>query len=905
MCLRHGCSRTATAGGLCDEHGVCSHPGCSRTATAGGFCDKHGGQKQTSAAPGKKTGKKRKREDEPKGDDGVDYDEDKRRHSTGHRSQIMPSCPLAGPVGGRRGGRRDSDSQSPMNGPQGKKCKKTNCNRNAVQGDGRRGTDDFCSNHQPRRMCNAEGCTNFVVQGGVCISHGAKCKSCKVKGCNTRSRGPSYKHMCKKHFNGQRICKVKGCNNLSQGGHNHHMCEKHFKNGGEDEEAEEDKGDKYLPVYTCPLCRWTCDSNGGLQRHCNSKHKSEAIDANSIPSNNISAKDFRNRNRSNWFIRKDTKRIVQPGAEICKDRKTKEEGRAARARRRTRSGKPEGRDMAIILLFLAGMGANSQECPLIPDATRTFLNNMGLEVLGAHGSTEPYIFGLLRALQRESYWTNLTPVEQVSLIRKVVQCLPGVTSRGAIVDVDCVEEGANNDGVVELVTSAPCPVDPSAQNRDDSHESCNLALADNDLPTVQPKTPSDQASLTGDEGGDENNDEDGDEDGGGAAVTNALVPSSPSAANGVPAEAVRENGGTRPTLEQRVRSHDMTSLDVDLPGISSEPGTAEGSATAQSSEQSAGNSRNAALAMMAARVGRRRSIVEYQQILDERDRQSQWDDERDALLIETVMRERHLGRIVEFNTALGSIAKAMKLSEDSIRKRFSLLTRRNEGLGRLATRAANSIIAELDDEMKTFSDIIRHGLLSIILRTIRKTASSKKTALDAYNAETEEEDTAGEEEEDGSNVEAPVNDGRDVSVASDGREAEQSAEGEVRRSSRSRQARLDSAADDRHNELDKHLQDEAEKKRQAIETAEENRSSEDESRNEDGIEETGRTEGAVLSEYELLRQRKIARNEAKLVDLGLWKPSTNESPPKSPPKKKDCDSDDDYVDESDDESDDE
>jgi len=144
-----------------------------------------------------------------------------------------------------------------------------------------------------------------------------------------------------------------------------------------------------------------------------------------------------------------------------------------------------------------------------------------------------------------------------------------------------------------------------------------------------------------------------------------------------------------------------------------------------------------------------------------------------------------------------------------------------------------------------------------------------------------------------------------VSVASDGREAEQSAGGEVRRSSRSRQARLDSAADDRHNELDKHLQDEAEKKRQAIETAEENRSSEDESRNEDGIEETGRTEGAVLSEYELLRQRKIARNEAKLVDLGLWKPSTNESPPKSPPKKKDCDSDDDYVDESDDESDDE
>lgn len=35
-----------------------------------------------------------------------------------------------------------------------------------------------------RRMCTIEGCLNRVVQGGVCIAHGAKRKQCSFPGCD-------------------------------------------------------------------------------------------------------------------------------------------------------------------------------------------------------------------------------------------------------------------------------------------------------------------------------------------------------------------------------------------------------------------------------------------------------------------------------------------------------------------------------------------------------------------------------------------------------------------------------------------------------------------------------------------------------------------------------------------------
>ncbi len=35
-----------------------------------------------------------------------------------------------------------------------------------------------------RRKCTAPGCTNRVVQGGVCVTHGAKRKLCSYEGCS-------------------------------------------------------------------------------------------------------------------------------------------------------------------------------------------------------------------------------------------------------------------------------------------------------------------------------------------------------------------------------------------------------------------------------------------------------------------------------------------------------------------------------------------------------------------------------------------------------------------------------------------------------------------------------------------------------------------------------------------------
>jgi hypothetical protein len=55
-----------------------------------------------------------------------------------------------------------------------------------------------CSAHGPeRKRCEAEGCTKVAVQGGRCISHGAKKKGCGVEGCIKQS---IMGGMCKKHY---------------------------------------------------------------------------------------------------------------------------------------------------------------------------------------------------------------------------------------------------------------------------------------------------------------------------------------------------------------------------------------------------------------------------------------------------------------------------------------------------------------------------------------------------------------------------------------------------------------------------------------------------------------------------------------------------------------------------------
>lgn len=67
-----------------------------------------------------------------------------------------------------------------------------------------------------RRKCTIDGCPNRVVQGGLCISHGAKRKQCKHPGCtkNVKKAG-----LCSTHGPARKRCETEGCTKVAvQGG---------------------------------------------------------------------------------------------------------------------------------------------------------------------------------------------------------------------------------------------------------------------------------------------------------------------------------------------------------------------------------------------------------------------------------------------------------------------------------------------------------------------------------------------------------------------------------------------------------------------------------------------------------------------------------------------------------------
>jgi len=67
-----------------------------------------------------------------------------------------------------------------------------------------------------RRKCTVEGCTNRVVQGGLCISHGAKRKTCKHPGCNKNVKKAG---LCSTHGPARKRCEFEGCPKVAvQGG---------------------------------------------------------------------------------------------------------------------------------------------------------------------------------------------------------------------------------------------------------------------------------------------------------------------------------------------------------------------------------------------------------------------------------------------------------------------------------------------------------------------------------------------------------------------------------------------------------------------------------------------------------------------------------------------------------------
>ena len=72
-----------------------------------------------------------------------------------------------------------------------KTCAHPDCNKNVKKA-------GLCSTHGPaRKRCDAEGCEKVAVQGGRCIAHGAKKKMCSLDGC---SKQAIMGGMCKKHY---------------------------------------------------------------------------------------------------------------------------------------------------------------------------------------------------------------------------------------------------------------------------------------------------------------------------------------------------------------------------------------------------------------------------------------------------------------------------------------------------------------------------------------------------------------------------------------------------------------------------------------------------------------------------------------------------------------------------------
>lgn len=77
-----------------------------------------------------------------------------------------------------------------MHGAKRKKCSHPGCTKNVK-------TAGLCSTHGPeRKRCEIEGCTKVSVQGGLCVAHGARKKVCSMEECTKQG---ILGGMCKKH----------------------------------------------------------------------------------------------------------------------------------------------------------------------------------------------------------------------------------------------------------------------------------------------------------------------------------------------------------------------------------------------------------------------------------------------------------------------------------------------------------------------------------------------------------------------------------------------------------------------------------------------------------------------------------------------------------------------------------
>ncbi len=63
-----------------------------------------------------------------------------------------------------------------------------------------------------RRNCSVAGCKNGVVQGGVCVTHGAKRRLCRFPGCKKHSKNAG---LCSKHGPPRKRCEHERCTNVA------------------------------------------------------------------------------------------------------------------------------------------------------------------------------------------------------------------------------------------------------------------------------------------------------------------------------------------------------------------------------------------------------------------------------------------------------------------------------------------------------------------------------------------------------------------------------------------------------------------------------------------------------------------------------------------------------------------
>ena len=76
--------------------------------------------------------------------------------------------------------------------------------------------DDTPRKRRGRKLCNHhEGCTNFILQGGVCRRHGAVIKRCSSEGCTNQAQngGVCIRHGAKKTH---KFCSHAGCTKYAQ-----------------------------------------------------------------------------------------------------------------------------------------------------------------------------------------------------------------------------------------------------------------------------------------------------------------------------------------------------------------------------------------------------------------------------------------------------------------------------------------------------------------------------------------------------------------------------------------------------------------------------------------------------------------------------------------------------------------